>query len=1110
MLSAKTPTALAKTAQNLAAHLQRHPQQCLADVAYTLQMGRRAWPYRYVCLCQTTKDAVDQLKAVDQARDFDAIIPSSPSPKSIVFMFSGQGSQHIDMARGLYESEPTFRQTVDQCANILERDQLPLLDLLYPGKSSTTANAPLLNQTAYAQPALFVIEYALASLWISWGIQPQALIGHSIGEYVAACLAGIFSLEDALYLMVQRGQLMQRCQPGSMLCVLTPAADLQPHLPAEAEIAVINSPQNCVVSGPTPVITQLQQQLEEQGLSCRLLMTSHAFHSEMMTSALAGFAKALQNVTLAPPQIDIISNVTGTWLTDAEAIDPNYWVRHLRSTVRFSQGITELLQSPNPVLLEVGPGHTLTKLAQQHLAVNSASNSNVQILQSLPHPQSAKADTTTLMMALGNLWQSGVPVTWAKFHQESKRHRLSLPTYPFERKSYWVPLLPAEENLSPIEVKAKAADLSDWFYLPTWKRLPLTVSASSSSGNDWLVFADEALQAQLQAHFSTVENQPTVIWVNPGLGFLAEGDRYTLDPHNLGDYQKLIQSLSDDPQTNRQALSQIVYGWSVNNPKTDDPKTDDFKSLLYLTQALAQREMALTLSVITTDVQDITGSDSLNPSKAKVLGLCQVISQEYSGLHCRQIDVGLGSRLVDNASIQGLSEELIAPYNPQQRQIAYRQRQRWVKVYEPFPLPELAPSLLKRNGTYLIAGDLLEGLGMVYARALAKAWDAKLILLGSPGLPAVQDWEKWLVTHSPQHGVSRLIHQLQALGREGERFLWFSGDLADANWVSASIQQGVDRWGDITGVFHAGVMGDRASCLIDQLTDEACDRICRSKVEGIQSIQQALADHPVDFYLLQSSLSAIVGGAGFGAYAAANSYLDTLANQKNSAATRWLSLNWDACQLEETITENASELMALAMSAQEVWQTTQRALAQSGFSQFVISPRDLKARLTEAFTPSGKILKTQSAQPTQETALPTGHARPTLTTTYVAPRNSIEQTVAEEMGDLLGIEAVGIYDNFFELGGHSLLAIQAVTRLRQVFQVDLPMRAFLFESPTVAGIAKTIEDNQVQDNPVQDNQAQDNQVQGNSDLMSAETQATLENLLDQIEELTPKEVEQPS
>ncbi|MEO1395707.1 MAG: beta-ketoacyl synthase N-terminal-like domain-containing protein [Cyanobacteria bacterium J06634_5] len=1135
-LSAKTPTALEKAAQNLAVHLQKQQQQnpdlTLADVAYTLQVGRRAWPHRRFYLCQTIESAIKQLSELGTSGSLEqAIAPASP--KSIVFMFSGQGAQYIDMARDLYKTESVFKQTINQCAEILTEEGIDLLQIIYPTdlNSELPLSQPIsaeikparLTETAYAQPALFAIEYALAKLWIAWGIEPQAMIGHSIGEYVAACVAGVFSLKAALSLITKRGQLMQRCTPGSMLSVLTAPATLKPLLPADAEIAVINSPQNCVVSGATAVIKALQKQLEAQNIPCRLLATSHAFHSAMMEPALAEFSKALQKVTLSPPTIDFISNVTGTWIEDAEATNTNYWVSHLRKSVHFSQGIETLLQLPNPIFLEVGPGHTLTKLVQQHLSAQ-----HIPVIQSLPHPREAKDDTTTLMTALGQLWLAGGPVKWSNLYQGQKRHRLPLPTYPFERESYWIPLLKPEETaaVGNAIAQAKAADMTDWFYLPTWKRLPLTANISNLSGERWLIFADDALQAQLQDHVSTLDTQPAITWVNPGSAFSHEGESYTLQPQHAADYQQLIQALVDDNRANDSWPTQVIYGWGLTHISSKDQShPDDFQSLLYLTQAIAAARLSLTeknnliMSIITTDVHDVTTHDSLNPRKAKVLGLSQVISQECPGLSCRVIDAGLAIDTIEPTALQRLYKELATPYDYRQRQIAYRDRQRWVQTYEPLPLPDQSPSLIKRKGTYLIAGDLVEGLGMVYAHALVKEFDAKLILLGRPGLPAPAEWEKWLLTHSPKHGVSRLIRRLQALGQEGEQFLWFSGNLAEADWVAAAVREGVAQFGStINGVFHTGVMGDRASCGLSQLTDDDCERITHTKVKGIQTLQQALqqalTDIPVDFYVLQSSLSAIVGGIGFGAYAAANSYLDAYAAQQNRTTTRWLSLNWDACELEEsnppaTSLDNkaqgaASELMALAMFPEEVWQTTQRALAQSqsDFSQLVISPRDLSSRIEEAFTPANKDpggtpTEQQTGAPQDTSALPKAHTRPSLGTEYVAPRSPVEETVAQAMGELLGIEAVGIYDNFFELGGHSLLAIQAVTQLRQKFPVDLPMRAFLFEAPTVAGIAKIIEDqineDQINENPL--NAAAEDQ-----------TQSTIESLLDQIEEMTPEEV----
>jgi len=1031
-LSAKTPAALDTLTQNLADYLQHHAGLSIADVAYTLQVGRRSHPHRRYFVCQSTQEAIQQI------RESDGNALTATANKSVVFMFSGQGSQHIGMAKGLYHTEPIFKQAIDWCASILAKEDIALLDLLYPS-AKLERNTEKLYQTEYAQPALFAIEYALAKLWMSWNVRPQAMIGHSIGEYVAACIAGVFSLEDALWLIVQRSQLMQRCRPGAMLSVLAAAAALQ--LPKGVEIAVINAPQNFVISGPTDIITAFAQQLESQDIPCRLLATSHAFHSVMMESALSEFSQTLKKVTLSPPKIDIISNVTGTWLEDSEATDPNYWARHLRHCVRFSQGISEVLNMSNAVLLEVGPGNTLTKLAQQNLSATDRSN-EIAILPSLPHPRDSKADVNTLTETLGKLWQVGVLIDWRNFHQQqTKRQRLSLPTYPFERKSYWIPLRSPQDAPISSTPKEKAPDQADWFYVPSWKQLPLAASAAESTNHQHIVLADQILQTQLGEHLDSLPTQIELTWAD------------------FADVQTLVS---------------------------------------FIQERLPQKT-STTLTFLTTNSYAVTPHDSLDPTKAKAQGLSQVIAQEYPGTDCRLIDIEPSAR-----TLQAISRELISPYNPDQRQIAYRSGQRWIHTYEALPLTERTPLHLKRGGTYVIVGDLIEGLGMVYAQALVKEWDAKLILLGRAGLPAAAEWEKWLLTHGPQHGVSQLIRKLQTLGQEGKQFCWFSGSLADADWVSASIAAGIKRLGktsgsEITGVFHAGVMGDRASCEISQLTDAEIDRICQNKVEGMRSLQQALIHRSVGFYILQSSLSSVVGGVGFGAYAAANRYLDALAIQQNNAknvapetpSPHWLSLNWDACKLDDIADSATSELMALAMTAEEVWQTTQRALAQPGFSQLVISPRPLAPRLAKAFAPQPIESITKAHETSTSSTAPSNHSRPTLATEYVAPRTPVEQTVAQAMGDLLGIAKVGIHDNFFELGGHSLLAIQAVTQLRQKFPVELPMRAFLFEAPTVAGIANII---------------QEQIDESEKTALSAGNQAAIESLLDKIESMPPKDM----
>ncbi|BAY91155.1 MULTISPECIES: type I polyketide synthase [unclassified Tolypothrix] len=443
VLSAKTASALETATTNLVKHLQQHPNLNLADVAYTLSVGRRAFEHRLVVVCQNLDDAVQVLEAKDPQRVFSH--HSELSTQQVAFMFPGQGTQYVNMAKELYQTEPIFREQVDYCCELLK----PLLEIdlrsvIYPQPEQQETAALQLQQTYITQPALFVIEYALAQLWMSWGINPSAMIGHSIGEYVAATVAGVFSLEDALLLVATRGKLIQQLPSGTMLAVPMSAQKIQPLLNKQLSLAAINSPNLCVVSGTEAAVAELQNQLSQQSVDCRRLHTSHAFHSQMMDSILEPFQELLCKIQLNSAKIPFISNVTGTWITTAQATDGKYWVKHLRQTVHFSEGIAKLLQKPEQILLEVGPGRTLTTL------VNKQKVAEQIVLSSLRHPQNQQSDIVFLLNTLSQLWLQGIQIDWTQFYDHEQLYRIPLPTYPFEKKRYWIePLVNSEVNSSP-------------------------------------------------------------------------------------------------------------------------------------------------------------------------------------------------------------------------------------------------------------------------------------------------------------------------------------------------------------------------------------------------------------------------------------------------------------------------------------------------------------------------------------------------------------------------------------------------------------------------------------------------------------------------------------
>ncbi|MCA9212303.1 MAG: HAD-IIIC family phosphatase [Planctomycetales bacterium] len=439
-LSARSPEILDQLTEDLVSFFAANEDVNFPDSCFTLQTGRRTFNYTRIVAAANAKDAAEALRSRDKKRVFDGHQVRRNS--SVAFMFPGQGSQHINMGRELYDTEPVFRESFDQCCEILlARHGLDLKAALFCDEDKASVD---INQTTIAQPGVFTISYALAKLWQSRGIQPSVMLGHSVGEFVAACIAEVFSLEDALHLVASRGAAMQDLPPGSMMAVRLPESELFPLLPDDVVIAAVNSPVLCVVSGPTESIDPFGEALVSGQLgvttNCRPLHTSHAFHSPMMQPAVEAFFKVIQSVNLNPPKLPIVSTVTGKELTSDQATDPRYWADHVRATVRFSNALDTILPCSKHVMLEVGPGQVLSTLASQHTAVDGHT-----ILSSSPHAQKSTSPAAHLQTVLGRLWQAGVSIDWqAGFLGESRR-RVHLPTYPFERKRHWFSEEPAAQ-----------------------------------------------------------------------------------------------------------------------------------------------------------------------------------------------------------------------------------------------------------------------------------------------------------------------------------------------------------------------------------------------------------------------------------------------------------------------------------------------------------------------------------------------------------------------------------------------------------------------------------------------------------------------------------------
>ena len=1071
VLSALTQTALDRATDRLAGYLGKQPDLNLADIAFTLQAGRRAFNHRRVMVCANHQfnEAFQALSSKDPEKVFSGHVADEHRP--VVFMFPGQGTQYINMGAALYAEEEVFKENVDYCAEFLSpligRD---LRDLIYPGQEPEDISEKQmasfqdeLDQMKFAQPALFVIEYALAQLWMSWGVRPSAMIGHSISEYVVACLAGVFSLEDALTVVAARGKLLGQAPAGRMMTVSLPEEELRPRLVPGLALGVINSPGYCVVSGSIEAITELEQSLAADEINCRVLHITCASHSHMMDPILDRFLEVVSRAELKKPHTPYISNLSGTWIKDEEATDPKYWQSHLRQTVRFADGIGTLLERRDQIFLEMGPGRTLSTFAKQQLDRKK----DYSLLAVMRHPKDRVSDSAFLMNSLAEYWLAGGVVDWEGFYAHEQRCRIPLPSYPFERKRYWVePSKLLQKGGTGTLVKKK--NLSDWFYVPVWKpTMPPLAAECSDEEAGYLVFCDRlGIGKGLGVALAEAGRSVFLIEANSDKPYHRVNENtFSIDPGQPMDYRNLFSELLSLGKL----PGNIVHLWSVTGGEAPLDRMAfskqcqelGFYSLLYIAQTLGDlaEGSAVRLEIVSDYMQEVYPGDLSHPEKATLLGPCRVIPREYPNLHCRSIDIRMqpGRGVGIPKLVFQLKRELDAKAS--ETAVALRGDRRWRWDFEAAPLQASNRGVpkLREGGVYIITGGL-GGIGLLLAGHLAKTFKAKLVLVGRSKLPSRSGWEQWLAEHG-NDAVSVKIRQIKDIEKAGGVVLVQSADVSQPEQMRAVIEKTKRKFETVHGVIHAAGVGP--SGVIQETSRLTAERVLQPKLAGTLVLESLFQEGELDFLVLFSSTGSILGNMGFTDYAAANNFLDAFAEYYSFRhRTPVFAINWDAWPelrnseevLPEWLLEGRKKRAAYEMTREEGLEALMRVINNNSFPRVVVLPADLEAMLAE--------IRQFLEQPEEEepsAALATPHLRPNLKTAYVAPKTETEQAVAGIWTDLIGFEQVGIHDNFFELGGDSLSATTVAARLRKQFSIKLSPR-ILFECPTPVALASHIDD----------------------------------------------------
>ncbi|WP_076659939.1 type I polyketide synthase [Yoonia rosea] len=906
-VSGRNKAALDANCAALAAHLRANPDQPLADVAWTLQKGRRAFERRRVIVAETHEDAAARLEANDPRRAFShTVVGEDPD---YVFMFPGGGAQYAGMARDLYETEPVFAEWMDQGLAILQ----PKLDydiraLWLPEPGQEAAADAKLTQPSVQLPLIMIVEYALAQLWMSWGVQPAALTGHSMGENIAACVAGVMSFEDCIGLVHLRGKLFDTVPAGGMLSIALPADQLEPFLGDELDLGAVNAPQLSVATGAQSALDDLEARLKAKDIDCQRIPIDIAAHSRMLDPILKDFGDYLRSIELHAPKIPFTSNRTGQLITDAQAQDPEYWVGHLRGTVRFADCLTTLAEKDDRVFIEVGPGKAMSSLAGQHGKVTAN-----QVISSLRHPNDNIADDAYFMAMLGRVWAVGGTFDWGQIWGEARRLRVPLPTYAFQHAAYFIePGTVTADQASEWLTRNTPPD--EWGYRPAW--LPryaacdvdVTGDLSEADKQTWLVFADDAgLTAAAADRLRDAGHD--VITVRPGDTFARDGEGgYFLAPERGREgYDLLIADLN----TRDLIPTRILHGWMITADESFRPgssffhrvQEQGFYSLFFLAQAIGGEDLPgdIHMTVLSNGAAQHKGEALPHPEKATLAGPARVIPREFPHLTVATLDLELPQpetrkkrRLAkaDSDRLVGhILEDALA--DPGNGTALVRGGKRFALTYKPAALMELPDDgplpVLEDKGVYLITGGF-GGIGLTLAEALIKRCGARIALLSRSGLPPREAWETTLKNTPPTASLARRIRAVQALEALGGEILSVAADVSnveDIRYARATVEA---AFGPINGVIHAAGHIDDAPIMAKDVT--SIEDVFAPKIHGTQVLDEVFPDGDLDWLVLFASSSTATAPIGQVDYVAANEYLNAYAKSRSGGTTVVRAINW--------------------------------------------------------------------------------------------------------------------------------------------------------------------------------------------------------------------------
>ncbi len=1033
-LSAKSPEALKAAQAQLADRLETEALASIADIAWTLQTGRRHFECRDFVVTRSLPAAILALRAkVEMPEPVSRNWPIRLGQRRpVAFVFTGQGSHFDSMGRELYQENETFRHTIDLCGHLLDEACGFKLAPFFGGR--TSAPSDWTERTEAVQPVLFAFEYALTQVLRTWGIRPDIVTGHSLGEIVAACEAGVFSLADALAFVCARGRLMGEGPAGRMLSVRLPVDDVVKRLPEDLDVSAINDSRTSVVSGLPASIDAFKAQLADQGIHTRDIQSRFAFHSRHVEPMLGALRRVVSSFKLSYPARDLVSSVTGAILTPDEAMDPEYWVQQARKPVMFARAIDTIIGMDAGVIVELGPGQTLKNLILR----DRRDIADVKIENLCPEEGEPTDEVSYLLAKAGELWKAGLDVDWQGLCPGEGRRKVSLPTYPFEAKRHW----PAQVSQTMVEKPPRQTDPDKWFYAPSWQSGPLLAPVQSRSS--WVVLADK--DANHQALIDALSDQgEDIVLVHPGTTFTQKADRqYEIDPTNPDHFAELFQDLAD----RRRLPDKVLHLWCLGDRSETDEISEiidrGYRALLGLGRAVGQYAWpsGLKILIVADRVEAIMDGDPVSPAHAAMYGVAKILPLENASISCRLIDCGALVTVPNKLAKIVLSE---ADDNANEPVVAYRGRRRWLKRYSPVEAAAFSSDTqtIRPGGIYLIIGGL-GGMGLAFAAAIASVEPVTLVLASRRALPERHDWANLSCSADTPPELMRQLEEVQRLEMLGSKVVLARCDVSSPAEVQALVDDVRAHHGDINGVVHAAGLADYEG-MVQRRDWQATQAVLAPKVQGTMNIRTIIPTSALDFVVLCSSIGNIVHEMKIGqsGYNAANEFLDACAQAFDCDEVAWVSINWtdwkDVGMTQVAIDywrQQAStnlglldEVLQDAIDALEGGQVFLKALRFEG-AQVIVSESDLAQR-------SAYVRALLSGKRDVQGDKNNG-AGPRTKTTFESA-GEVSEWLAKQWASQFGVETVDIHTNFFDAGANSLDLVQLHSRCCDELSIDLPL-----------------------------------------------------------------------